>query len=591
MKITELIQEAPYLSKYPEPREPYVKDGKTIGKIIDGKPIPLSKSDAIGPDGKIYYFMDPRSRGEEEQPYKFRNPSNKPSNTPTGSGKQYPDPLEPVFKDGKPVGVVMPNGRTRPWSKSDALGPDGKVYNWMDPRGRKPKSESSELDEYVGFDERRVLAKQVQRAIATGDLSQWDEFSSEEKFYALQELGMVSDTASSWEWKDAIKLDRVLQTAIRTNQDERYQTELGPEKRAELKTKVDELAEMQRQQLRQERIEDQKIAYDRYKDEAERKDAMAKIDKEYKNNLEVINTEHRNNMEAIRTGNKHEIEKINLDHEEAARERKHELDRDKRNDDSRPSDREQDFPEPEEDNEDDDEKGEPFRPQAPAGPALSAPKPDKKPSKYDNSDAIDADFKEVPDDKDEPRKPPQLPRPSAKESLEIARIRQLAGLKENIFTTDYHKVMDAVAKLYGDHYDINIWENGDAHDEAAKVLMKEHPTDDELDYIVNTGDLPERFMELDFPLNDDIMYGAGVSSFTNADVVEGVVDEEPASRALCQSGKPDSALGASQLSSCKSQGYRSRDGGKSHKVGSERVKVRGKKIKGKKYGGPLPDWS
>jgi hypothetical protein len=50
-------------------------------------------------------------------------------------------------------------------------------------------------------------------------------------------------------------------------------------------------------------------------------------------------------------------------------------------------------------------------------------------------------------------------------------------------------------------------------------------------------------------------------------------------------------LGASNLASCKSQGYRSRDGGKSHKVGSERVKVRGKKIKGKKYGGPLPDWS
>lgn len=72
---------------------------------------------------------------------------------------------------------------------------------------------------------------------------------------------------------------------------------------------------------------------------------------------------------------------------------------------------------------------------------------------------------------------------------------------------------------------------------------------------------------------------------------EELVDEEPASRALCTSGKPDSALGASQLASCKSQGYRSRDGGKSHKVGAERVHVRGKKIKGKKYGGPLPDWS
>ena len=73
------------------------------------------------------------------------------------------------------------------------------------------------------------------------------------------------------------------------------------------------------------------------------------------------------------------------------------------------------------------------------------------------------------------------------------------------------------------------------------------------------------------------------------EVIEDIVDEEPASRALCTSGKPDSALGASNLASCKSQGYRAREGGKSHKIGNERVYVRGKKIKGKKYGGPLPD--
>jgi len=158
-------------------------------------------------------------------------------------------------------------------------------------------------------------------------------------------------------------------------------------------------------------------------------------------------------------------------------------------------------------------------------------------------------------------------------------------LKENIFTCDYHKVMDAVAHLYQEHYGVNIWNNAKGHDEAAKVLMKQHPSDDELDYIIDTSELPERFMELDFPLNDEIMYGV-----SNGEGEEAVA-EEPASRALCTSGKPDSALGASQLSSCKSQGYRSRDGGKSHKVGSDRIKVRGKKIKGKKYGGPLPDWS
>lgn len=163
------------------------------------------------------------------------------------------------------------------------------------------------------------------------------------------------------------------------------------------------------------------------------------------------------------------------------------------------------------------------------------------------------------------------------------KIREI--VTENIFTTDYHKVMQAVAELYQQHYNINIWENGEAHDDAAKVLLKVHPTDEQLDFIIDTGSLPEEFMELDFPINDDIMFG-GSSAATDQDL-----DEEPASRELCQSGKPDSALGASQLASCKSQGYRSREGAKSHKVGSERVKVRGKKIKGKKYGGPLPDWS
>ena len=72
---------------------------------------------------------------------------------------------------------------------------------------------------------------------------------------------------------------------------------------------------------------------------------------------------------------------------------------------------------------------------------------------------------------------------------------------------------------------------------------------------------------------------------------EVIIERGAASKALCTSAKPESALGASQLASCKSQGYRSRDGGKSHKIGQQRVKVRGKKIKGKKYGGPIPDYS
>ena len=53
--------------------------------------------------------------------------------------------------------------------------------------------------------------------------------------------------------------------------------------------------------------------------------------------------------------------------------------------------------------------------------------------------------------------------------------------------------------------------------------------------------------------------------------------EAKASKKLCKSSTPDKELGASQLASCK--------------IGSKRIKMGGKKIKGKKYGGPIPDYS
>lgn len=79
-----------------------------------------------------------------------------------------------------------------------------------------------------------------------------------------------------------------------------------------------------------------------------------------------------------------------------------------------------------------------------------------------------------------------------------------------------------------------------------------------------------------------------------ADCGGSLAESGKASRALCVSGRPDSDLGASNLASCKSQGLRARDGNKSHKLGKSsksRIKVGGHRIKGNKYGGPLPDWS
>ena len=55
--------------------------------------------------------------------------------------------------------------------------------------------------------------------------------------------------------------------------------------------------------------------------------------------------------------------------------------------------------------------------------------------------------------------------------------------------------------------------------------------------------------------------------------------------------KPTKSLPASWVSSCKSQGKRRRTGNRVAKISGKTQKVAGKKIKGKKYGGPLPDYS
>ncbi|MDA9842992.1 hypothetical protein N9C44_00820 [bacterium] len=71
-------------------------------------------------------------------------------------------------------------------------------------------------------------------------------------------------------------------------------------------------------------------------------------------------------------------------------------------------------------------------------------------------------------------------------------------------------------------------------------------------------------------------------------IAEITTPEAKAPEKLCKSRIPDAQLGASQLSSCKSQGLRKRDSGDSYTIGGKKTKLRGKKIRGKKYGGPIP---
>ena len=63
----------------------------------------------------------------------------------------------------------------------------------------------------------------------------------------------------------------------------------------------------------------------------------------------------------------------------------------------------------------------------------------------------------------------------------------------------------------------------------------------------------------------------------------------PAPAGVCSRATKD--LPASWVSSCKSQGKRKRTGNRVAKLGGKTKRVAGKKIKGKRYGGPLPDYS
>ena len=63
----------------------------------------------------------------------------------------------------------------------------------------------------------------------------------------------------------------------------------------------------------------------------------------------------------------------------------------------------------------------------------------------------------------------------------------------------------------------------------------------------------------------------------------------PAPSGVCS--KPKGSLPASWVSSCKSQGKRKRTGSRDEKIHGKTQKVSGKRVKGKKYGGPLPDYS
>jgi hypothetical protein len=132
-----------------------------------------------------------------------------------------------------------------------------------------------------------------------------------------------------------------------TSQDREYELEIGSAGRAEIIRKANELAEMKRVTLRNERLQDEEVAFQRAETIQQRKDEMKKIADKYQHDLTVIDKEHRNNMESIRTGNDHEIKKIDKEHAEARREREHSSSESDKDRAEREREREQNRPKPE----------------------------------------------------------------------------------------------------------------------------------------------------------------------------------------------------------------------------------------------------
>ena len=215
------------------------------------------------------------------------------------------------------------------------------------------------------------------------DPSVWKKLATNEKYKALMDAGLVKNPGGFYTgWlngemnpitgkpyddstytpydvrKGELDLNKVYRKALAkyqdrkhssdlTSQDREHELTIGSAGRAEMIRKADELAEMKRVTLRNERLQDEEVAFQRAETIQQRKDEMKKIADKYQHDLTVIDKEHRNNMESIRTGNNHEINKIDKEHAEARREREHssgESDKDRA---EREREREQNRPKPE----------------------------------------------------------------------------------------------------------------------------------------------------------------------------------------------------------------------------------------------------
>jgi hypothetical protein len=82
-------------------------------------------------------------------------------------------------------------------------------------------------------------------------------------------------------------------------------------------------------------------------------------------------------------------------------------------------------------------------------------------------------------------------------------LRRHSGIQEAA-PVNFDKVLDAIAALHGD----DIWDN-DSMQDLAHDLEQQNPTDQELDFIIARGRLPQRLANTQFTNNDSTQFGEG----------------------------------------------------------------------------------
>lgn len=176
------------------------------------------------------------------------------------------------------------------------------------------------------------------------DPQAWKVLDDRQKYKALYDANLVTSNEFLKQWMNGsdyvpseirygkLDLNKIYRNALADYQDRKHSSDLisqdrenelniGSEGRSELKRKADELAEIKREKLRNERLHDEEVAFQRAETVQQREDEMKKIADQYKHELTVIDKEHRNNMEAIRTNNTFELDKLDKEYNDNQRER------------------------------------------------------------------------------------------------------------------------------------------------------------------------------------------------------------------------------------------------------------------------------